>query len=540
MNYWHLQMHQGLLSDKEITTEEVLKILKDELIIGTGHWDNYQCEQFVGTHHENNIKPSDIVLVRHGKNALALCKVLSDNYKTGIYYPNERKIAILELFGKTQIAPMQGQGTLSISYDQKSDTWKYINILYQNYLLMKNMDEILTLLKSKKQIILAGAPGTGKTYKTAEIALRIIDENNNKKVDYTSRESIMNAYKNAIEEKQIVFTTFHQSLDYEEFVEGIKPYKDQNDDKIMYDVIPGIFKRMCEHAIWKDSLKELENAIEDFKSECEENPEKDPLQLETREKGIFTVTYRGGITFRARSLKSNAPEGKDFPASIDNIIGLYTHDESGMYNKTYVWGILNYLKKKYNLPIYRPNEIKDKNYLLIIDEINRGNISKIFGELITLLEQDKRLGELNELKLRLPYSPDKEFGVPPNLYIIGTMNTADRSLGHIDYAVRRRFAFIYLKSDRDEIIKFYSEENKIVKEKALAIYDKVSLFINENISPDFNEKDLMLGHSYFMAKDEKDLDLKLKYEIKPLLLEYLKDGIFNHTIKENEIDQITI
>ena len=166
-----------------------------------------------------------------------------------------------------------------------------------------------------------------------------------------------------------------------------------------------------------------------------------------------------------------------------------------------------------------------QNYVLIIDEINRGNVSKIFGELITLLEADKRLGGDHPIKVTLPYSKES-FGVPSNLYIIGTMNTTDRSVGNIDYAVRRRFSFVTLKADK-ELVK----QNSIPT--AVELFESVESFLKKNrIDMDFD--DLMVGHSYFFAKDENELTLKWQYEILPLLNEYIKDNIVNaKTISSN-------
>lgn len=190
----------------------------------------------------------------------------------------------------------------------------------------------------------------------------------------------------------------------------------------------------------------------------------------------------------------------------------------GMENNwpTYAQAIINAVKNEYR------NELEDSDsttpYVLIIDEINRGNVSKIFGELITLLEADKRIGGDHPIRVTLPYSKES-FGVPSNLYIIGTMNTTDRSVGNIDYAVRRRFAFATLKAKRELV-----EQNSIPE--AVTLFDAVESFIKKHkIDMDF--EDLMVGHSYFFAKDEYELELKWQYEILPLLNEYIKDGIIN-------------
>ncbi|WP_083634692.1 McrB family protein [Saccharicrinis aurantiacus] len=412
--------------------------------------------------------------------------------------------------------------------DATTDLYNALSI--ENINRMKS-EQIKQILHLKKQIILQGAPGTGKTYATAELALRIINNNN---IDSSNRKELMKSYQKAVDEGQIVFTTFHQSLDYEEFIEGIKPIQEGKD--ITYDIVPGIFKKICKKAIQKDSLKELQAAIEKFKEQCVNVT--DDIVLETIEKGKFTVTYRGGITFRVRSLKSQAKEGQDFPASIENIEKLYRGESDGIYNKSYVWGILNHLKKDFQLTDHNLQDNSDKNYVLIIDEINRGNISKIFGELITLLEADKRMGQINEVKCSLPYSND-EFSIPNNLYIIGTMNTTDRSLGHIDYAVRRRFGFISLESKVEHISEYYNgliENSDDLSESAVKLYNEVKNIVKANTSPEFQCKDVMVGHSYFMASSYDELNLKLEYEIKPLLVEYIKDGIL--TVRMEEVDNL--
>lgn len=165
------------------------------------------------------------------------------------------------------------------------------------------------------------------------------------------------------------------------------------------------------------------------------------------------------------------------------------------------------------------------NYVLIIDEINRANLPSVLGELIYALEyRNKPVTSMYE------YDGEREITLPKNLFIIGTMNTADRSVGHIDYAIKRRFAFVDVLPD----------ENVIEYEKAKALFKKVqNLFSTDFLSPDFKAKDVMLGHSYFLAEDENELKMKLDFEIKPILWEYLKDGIFLDTANK-EIENLNV
>ena len=193
--------------------------------------------------------------------------------------------------------------------------------------------------------------------------------------------------------------------------------------------------------------------------------------------------------------------------------------------------IIAEMKKNYGLKDYLAGAEKNgKNYVLVIDEINRGNVSKIFGELISLLEADKRVGGDHPLSVTLPYSKES-FSVPSNLYIIGTMNTTDRSVGSIDYAVRRRFAFYTLKADENltALHSYYSDKDSSLLKVAEEKYATVSAFIKENQIKGIRFDDLMVGESYFMADSKENLDLKWNYEVIPLLEEYQKDGLLKPT-----------
>lgn len=251
-------------------------------------------------------------------------------------------------------------------------------------------------------IILYGAPGTGKTYATTEYALAIIENKgiSDKTLSKDKRKALVDAYKEKIKTGQIIFTTFHQNYGYEDFIQGLRP--DRDADTMKFRPIDGVFKRMADDAI-KDN---------------------------------------------------------------------------------------------------------EKNYVIVIDEINRANISKVFGELITLIETDKRWGEANELCVTLP-SGDI-FAIPNNLYILGTMNSADKSISLIDTALRRRFDFIEIAPDAE-----------LVTDPVLK---KVLIALNDKLYDELDSTDLLVGHAYFIEKKEDDLINIMNRNIIPLLYEYFFDN----------------
>lgn len=307
-------------------------------------------------------------------------------------------------------------------YDTPTYAWQLHEILEYAKIQYKKMieanKEIIELLRESGQIILTGAPGTGKTYKTAELALIMCDAPED---CFYDRDTSMAEYHRLVDARRIFFTTFHQSMDYEDFVEGYKPLWDEEAKTIKYELRPGIFTMACK--------------------EAESHP--------------------------------------------------------------------------------------DENFVLIIDEINRGNISKIFGELITLLEFDKRGGAINALPATLTYSK-KEFTVPKNLFIIGTMNSTDRSTGSIDYALRRRFQFYTLQADINVLESIADQE---VRAEAKDLFNKTLEYVKQE-STDSDYMDLMVGHSYFLVDSKEQLNRKWKFSVKPLLDEYYKDGLTKTSFDE--------
>ena len=433
--------------------------------------------------------------------------------------------------------------------------------------------------------ILYGPPGTGKTYHTINKALAIIESKKEEDLAKESRKDLKKRFDAYVAKGQIVFTTFHQSMSYEDFIEGIKPVKPKADDSfVKYEVEDGIFKKICHEAQKKQNKnividnQEQELTKEVFKDfyiqftsnlvSADENVSN--CYLKTRdgyEFGLFKNTANS-ICIKAGQKKTKMSASFDELSSVlfDNKKPTY---ES--YEKTIIDKILE--DKSYK---EATSDNTQKNYVLIIDEINRGNVSQIFGELITLIEEDKRLGKDEALELILPYSKSEtRFGVPPNLYLIGTMNTADRSVEALDTALRRRFSFVempprpellapnymfwdFLWQNQDKVWddKDY-KVNETAKreflgitdalwEKRKPIWDKMEKEgKNENQKTYFSEseftginlqkiletinkriekllnKDNLIGHSYFISvKDIKELQSVFQNKIIPLLQEY--------------------
>ena len=377
-----------------------------------------------------------------------------------------------------------------------------------------------SIINSKKNVILQGAPGTGKTYSTAALALYVIGQKEPEAIlglDFNDHSEVMKRYELYRNRNQIAFCTFHQSMDYEDFVEGLRPEIANNSSSVTYEVRPGIFKRIC-----KDASSSITDRIDNFDEVWEKfvdllnNEDSVVIPLLTNKKSIKVGLNETGTGLMEKQTETHKYFSRD---QLYNIYrGLPGVPAGGHDN--YRKAIVQYMKKDLGLKDYvAGNEEKEnKNYVLIIDEINRGYVSKIFGELITLLEKDKRLGAEHPISVKLPYSND-DFGVPSNLHIIGTMNTTDRTTGTLDYALRRRFDFITLEADPTVL------ESSVVE--ARMIFDDVKDFIEDKKLEDMDISDLMVGHSYFMAKDATELKNRIRYEVIPLVKEYIKDGILN-------------
>ena len=348
--------------------------------------------------------------------------------------------------------------------------------------------------------ILYGPPGTGKTYNTVLRAAQIVESR--EVTSFQEAKEIFNRHLGG----RIEFITFHQNYSYEDFIQGLRP-DIENDGGLAFEKKDGVFKVI--------SYKALQNLRESEKPGLSKKPFDKVLsnylaplidgELEELEVPMQRVSFF--ITsVSPRSISFRNSKGNSIPRlSIQTLRKMYeaesTLDIQGMYS--YYAPVLNQLlllgkdSSSIGMPVAR------QNYVIVIDEINRANISRVFGELITLIEPDKRSGGSLPLKCKLPSGED--FVVPSNLYIIGTMNTADKSIALLDIALRRRFEFVAMYPE-------YSIPG-------FEIYDvDILLKINEEII-ERKGYDFQIGHSYFMGEN-RELIPRMNKKVIPLLLEY--------------------
>ncbi|EAL1750585.1 AAA family ATPase [Campylobacter coli] len=385
--------------------------------------------------------------------------------------------------------------------------------------------------------ILYGPPGTGKTYHTIDKALEILGEN------LESRDEKKAKFDEYVKNGQIVFTTFHQSYGYEEFVEGIKPMinNEANSQEIQYEIKDGIFKDICNRALENyensnlntEELREkikLREKVEKFLNRLLETNEpisktkggnffinsfnNNTIEIYSEDVERFDGIFKLSLSTFITLLKSNI----EFNSAVEMFKKVFDRDYADRTH-TYYFNLVNKFKEYEKQAVLKTEDNKISSnslnsYIIIIDEINRGNVSKIFGELITLIEASKRIGESEELKVTLPYS-GKKFGVPKNVYIIGTMNTADRSITSLDTALRRRFEFIEMMPDPDLLKNVFickDVENPNKDEDYLGDDAKTEGFaeILQNILISINkriefllDREKTIGHAFFMSEAVK-------------------------------------
>lgn len=436
------------------------------------------------------------------------------------------KANFIELNEKDRFEYPLQQGIVRVHSSDVVNNFSRLLKKYQNKI---DMVDTIKILSNKKQIILQGPPGTGKTYTAKDIAYKMIfnEELSHQKDNRTDQLKKLESLE------QFKLVQFHPSYSYEDFVRGIVAKPNPDGEGIVYEAENKTFGHFAKLALHNYLASQgIQNTNSDFENRLK------ILLEEINNKIDLGETYK----FANKSTAEIISIGSDyliysFPNRLDIRYKLLFSDIEKIYNKRtdikipidlrdkekelllemkgkypYYFMILEKLNKISNIPSINNKVEELKNYILIIDEINRANLPSVLGELIYALEYRG-----SEVSSMYEVNGKKTIIIPENLFIIGTMNTADRSVGHIDYAIRRRFAFVNILPNNSVI------ENEVAK----ALFEEITnLFESKDtLASDFKKEQVQLGHSYFIVKDEEELNMRAKYEIIPILEEYLKDGI---------------
>ncbi|MDD3739880.1 MAG: AAA family ATPase, partial [Bacteroidales bacterium] len=454
-------------------SQEIVKVLQDF----ENPKSNKANDTKANLDFRDGMKVGDVVIVKSGSKQLLGYGIVDSDY----FYNDKRK----DYFSCRKVKWVTN-GLWEAGHMLVQKTLTDITVYTSKDLPdLKYYQKLLNIMKPNTQTlsfqlnqILFGPPGTGKTYNTINKAVKIANPDFNLN---QSREAVKKEYDRLLNDGQIVFTTFHQSMCYEDFVEGIKPIEPKKDGQpLIYKVVPGILKEICERikstekitlnknistrifnnfndlfSAFIERLKEITSDLEENESHYFPSRRSRVKLLKVDNESILTIGESANSTETITKNKLERIYNK-FKShdDITDIVKQLREVGTDIGWVTNYYAVFKALKEFEASIMSSKNEnlliSKKQNYIIIIDEINRGNISQIFGELITLIEEDKRIGEKEALEVVLPYSKDK-FGVPPNLYIIGTMNTADRSVEALDAALRRRFDFVEMQPEPELI-----------------------------------------------------------------------------------------
>ena len=493
-------------------------------------------------------KDGDIVLVRYGETqGRAIGVVMKNDFAKGNNPGEQGRIhvswinkASSPLVASTESLAFGAAGCDSATYQAFAGTTAYrpTRDLFKGVIPVNQQTHPLNQ-------ILYGPPGTGKTWNTVARAVAIVEGKEVEAVEKERKEQpdeVKRRFDLAREAGQVAMVTFHQNYAYEDFVEGIRPVlSEENETDVGFVLRRGIFRQLAETAEGNRRASQdrsdhvdvngLIDSFLEFVRTGIENGQEFPVEVPGSKSPypIVEVMSRGYGGIRLRGAKkgrkglSSYIWRRDYQALLDGKIGKYQdikpvhRTKTGWhFNARFHYAMLQRLEqyRKTEREGPEPGKEERKNFVLILDEINRGNIARIFGELITLVEESRRIGRGDETKVTLP-SSGEEFGVPENLYLIGTMNTADRSIALLDTALRRRFEFVEMMPAPDHPKMGTDIEGVNLRHLLKAMNERIRFL---------RDREHQIGHTYFLeVSDLEGLTKVFRNRILPLLQEYFYD-----------------
>ena len=548
---WFMQLHPK--NPEAIDAKQIKRLLKKYGVIGIGaEWEDKNGKNVTTPDDfRSKMQIGDVVAIYSPNHAdhcfVALVRVVGECYDSDIkdekcWFDIVRKVEILDdnsAYWQQRFTEETGErpnkGLCFVKTLQPSYAGEFLNFWYNSIMKEKAMEKYIDLLRVSKNLIFTGAPGTGKTYLALQIARSIVLSDREKKLPAADVEKLLN--------ERTMFVQFHPSYDYTDFVEGLRPIQG-TDGQVGFKRQDGVLKKLCKVAIAagkSDGVDNFEEVWSKFIADMDERHSMDnPLQLETPDrKSNFEVVVNGRGNLSFITSGSGKVQGS---LTKMNIRSFYVNPDKKDPWQGYFNGVISYLKneKRYLLKDYVEGKDVDvdsrQKFVMIIDEINRGDISKIFGELFYAIDDGYRgpKGKVHTQYQNLVEDGDvfgEGFYMPENVYILGTMNDIDRNVESMDFAIRRRFTWEEIKPTRQSLEMMLSDLD-LTGDVRNSAGDRMEALNKEIAKTPGLGPAYEIGPSYFRKlvnykeTSNDGFDMLWEKHLMPLIREYLR-GLSN-------------